>query len=277
MRRSSCSALPAACSHCSSIPEATGRNNLFARSSRIHRIGWTTTAASGRPAAIAVAPVVPETGNAQGDAASVAPEPARPRLVHFLSRRCADRVRAVHRGLSDDAEMDPGRDRAGAVDRRRGRPDRADAGRRHRRCRPLRTAGGGPCRGDDRRQRAGLCGMADLSGRGRRGDPACRRELRARSGDRRDQPRAGRAACDRRAARTQRPLRVARQRRRRRRDGHLRLSSVEPLGVSRHLHAGDSDLARADRGSASTKSMSRRPMARSCARCPMPRPPAFST
>ncbi len=172
-----------------------------------------------------------------------APEPARARLVHLLSGGCADRVRAVHRGLSDDAEMDPGRDRLCAVDRRLGRPDRADAGRRHRRCRALRTAGGGPCGRDHRRQRAGICGMADLSGRGRRGDAARRRELRARSGDCRDQPRSGRAARDRRAARTQRPLCVARQRRRRRRDGHLRLSAVEPLGVSRHLRSGDSDLA----------------------------------
>ena len=43
--------------------------------------------------------------------------------------------------------------------------------------------------------------------------------------------------------RAQRPLRVAWQRRCRGRDGHGRLSAVEPLGVSRHLHPGDSDLA----------------------------------
>ena len=36
-----------------------------------------------------------------------------------------------------------------------GRADRADARRRDRRCRPLRTAGGGPCGRDHRRQRAG--------------------------------------------------------------------------------------------------------------------------
>ena len=46
--------------------------------------------------------------------------------------------------------MDPGRDRLRAVDRRHHRPDRADAGRRHRRCRPLRAAGRGP-RGRDHR------------------------------------------------------------------------------------------------------------------------------
>ena len=89
----------------------------------------------------------------------------------------------------------------------------------------------------------GLCGMADLSGGGGGGDTARRGELRARSGDCRDQPRPGRADCDRRAARAQRPLCLARQRRRRGADGRLRLFPVEPFGVSRHLHAGDPDLA----------------------------------
>jgi hypothetical protein len=52
-----------------------------------------------------------------------------------------------------------------------------------------------------------------------------------------------RTACDRRTVRTQRPLRVAWQRGCRGRDGHGRLSAVEPFGVSRHLHPGNSDLA----------------------------------
>ena len=56
-----------------------------------------------------------------------------------------------------------GRDRLGAVDRRHRRADRPDAGRRHRRCSPLGAAGGGPCGCDHRLQRAGLCGVADLS------------------------------------------------------------------------------------------------------------------
>ncbi len=121
--------------------------------------------------------------------------------------------------------------------------------------------------------RARLCGLADLSGGGDRGDPARGRELRARSGDRRDQPRSGRTARDRRTARAQRPLCVARQRRCRGRDGHLRLSSLQPLGVSRHLHSGDSDAAgafahprersrcrpRAWRGGARRRPMPRRP------------------
>ena len=59
--------------------------------------------------------------------------------------------------------------------------------------------------------------MADLSGRGGGGDPARGGELRAGPGDRRDQPRPRRPARDRRAARPQRPLCLARQRRRPRR------------------------------------------------------------
>ena len=158
------------------------------------------------------------------DANAVAAEPARARLVHLLSCRRPDRVRAVHRGLSDHGKMDPGADRPRAVDRRRGRTDRADARRRHHRRGPVRTAGRGACDCDHRLQRARLCGLADLSRRGGGGDVACGRKLRARPGDRRDQPRPGRAARDRRTARAQRPLRVARQRRRRGRHGHLRLS-----------------------------------------------------
>ena len=94
----------------SSFSEARGGMAAGAvdRGSRIMRIAKaalsrTTFAAPDRPAGIRRA---------------VAPEPARPRLVHLLPRRRADRIRAVHRGLSDDPEMDPGRDRPRAVDRR---------------------------------------------------------------------------------------------------------------------------------------------------------------
>ena len=40
----------------------------------------------------------------------------------------------------------------------------------------------------DQRERAGAGAVADLSGRARRANPPCRRQLRAQSGDRRDQP-----------------------------------------------------------------------------------------
>ncbi len=130
--------------------------------------------------------------------------------------------------------MDAGRDRLRAVDRRHHRPARADAGRGHRRCRALRAAGGGSCGRDHRLQRAGLCGVADLSGGGGGGNAACARELRARSGDCRDQPRPGRAAGDRRAARAQRPFCIARQRLGGGVDGCLWLSAVEPIGIFRH-------------------------------------------
>ena len=61
-------------------------------------------------------------------------------------------------------------------------------------------------------QRACLCAVADLSGGGGGRDAACAGELRAGPGDRRDQPRPGRTARDRRAARAQCPLCLARQR-----------------------------------------------------------------
>jgi len=140
--------------------------------------------------------------------------------------------------------MDPGRDRPCAVDRRNHRPDRADAGRCHRRCGPLRTAGGRTCGCDHRHQRARIRDVADLCGGGGGGDAACGGELRAGSGHCRHQPRAGRPACDRRAARAQRPLRLARQRNCGGRDGNLRLFVVQPLGLYRHLCAGDPRLAR---------------------------------
>ena len=69
----------------------------------------------------------------------------------------------------------------------------------------------------------GLCGVADLPGGDCGRDPACAGELRAGSCDCRDQSRPGRPACDRRAARPQRPLCLARQRLGGSPDGRLRL------------------------------------------------------
>ena len=170
-------------------------------------------------------------------AAALPAKPARPRLVHLLSRRRPDRLWSVRRGLSDDAEMDPGRDRAGAVDRRHRRTDRPDAGRRHHRCRAQGTAGRGLCGRRHRRARARLCGVADLSGDRGGGDAACRwpaacwalRSPRSASG--------WSARRDRRTVRAQCAVRLARQRLCRGADGRLRLFPVEPLGVSRHLRA----------------------------------------
>ena len=155
----------------------------------------------------------------------IARKSARPRLVHLLSRRRADRFRPLRGGLSDHAEMDAGRDRLRALDRRDRRPARTDTGRSHRRCRALRTAGGGSGGRDHRLQRAGLCAVADLSGGDGGRDAACARELCAGSSDCRDQPWSGRAARDRGAAWAQCPLCIARQRVRCGADGRVRLLS----------------------------------------------------
>ena len=214
--------------------------------------------------------------SARGQAASLARKPARPRLVHLLSRRRADRLRSLHRGLSDHAKMDAGRRSAwcsrsaassGCSDRCRAAPSsmpRAPNGwSRVLRSRPS-AAARWPMR------------CADLSGGGGGRDAACARELRAGSGDCRDQPRPGRAACDRRTARAQCPLCLARQRRRRGRDGRVRLSAVQPLGVPGHLPSRDPDLAGAGAHPRAARSTSRVPMARCCARRPIRRPPACS-
>ena len=99
-------------------------------------------------------------------AASLAAKPARPRLVRVLRRRRADRIRPVRLGLSDDAEVDAGRYRPGAVDRRHRR-------RCSGRCRAARSSMrrgrerlvAGDCAERDHRERAGLCVAADLSRR----------------------------------------------------------------------------------------------------------------
>ena len=100
---------------CSSTPEQAGAICLFARSSRhpIDRIDGDRRAATGGDGDSSPPPE-PEAGGPSPSRAEL----ARPRLVHLFPCRRADRLRAVHRGLSDDAEMDAGRDRSRAVDRR---------------------------------------------------------------------------------------------------------------------------------------------------------------
>ena len=110
----------------------------------------------------------------------------------------------------------------------------ADSGRSPGRFRPLRATGGGHCGRGDQRQRARLCGLADIPGRSVRRRAALRRQLRARPGHRGDQSRIGRARGRRRAARPQCPLRVHRQRAGGGRDGGLRLFSLGPRRVLRH-------------------------------------------
>ena len=85
--------------------------------------------------------------------------------------------------------------------------------------------------------------VADFSRSDRSRHAACAGKLRAGPRDRGDQPRPGRSARDRRAARAQCPLRLARQRLGGGADGGRRLSAVQPGGVSGHLHSGDSDIA----------------------------------
>ena len=91
--------------------------------------------------------------------------------------------------------------------------------------------------------RADLRGLADFRGGADRGHHACRRELCAGAGDRRDQPWSCRPRRDRRTAWPQRPLCVHRQRPRRRRHGRLRLFFLSAGGVHRHRVAGGSDAA----------------------------------
>ena len=170
--------------------------------------------------------------------------------------------------------MDPGRDRPRAVDRRHRRPDRPDAGRRHHRCRALGKAGRGLCGRRHRRRALAyaawpifpvIAAAATLHADG---------ELRAGACDRGDQPRTGRTCRDRRTARAQCAVRLARQRLCRRTDGRLRLFPVQPLGVSRHLRACHSRPSSRCRGYPTAKSIPSRPMAPSSAPSRIPRPPA---
>ena len=183
------------------------------------------------PVAGNVVPLPPAPGR---QANPIARKSARPRLVHLLSRRRADRFRPLRGGLSDHAEMDAGRDRLRALDRRDRRPARTDTGRSHRRCRALRTADGWSGGRDHRLQRAGLCAVADLSGGDGGRDAACARELRAGSCHCRDQPWSGRAARDRGTARAQRPFCIPWQRFGGGLDGRVRLLPVEPIGILCH-------------------------------------------
>ena len=150
--------------------------------------------------------------------------------------------------------MDAGRNRAGAIGRRSRRlvgqmPGGAlvDAARSERLVAGLAVA-------RHRHQRAGLCGLADLSRHRCGGDvaraascvlgPAIAAISLGLVGPRRD----------RRTVRPQCALRLARQRLCGGPDGRLRLFPVEPLGVSRHLrarhphhHRAVADIRRRDR------------------------------
>ena len=112
-----------------------------------------------------------------------------------------------------------------------------DARRRAGRRRAVRAAGRRPRDRGHQRQRAHLCDLADFSGGAGCRQPACRGELRAGAGDRRHQPRPGRPCRHRRTARPQCPLRVDRQRPRRRGDGRMRLFLLGARGLHRHRAA----------------------------------------
>ncbi len=174
------------------------------------------------------------TGADRAAAAPLTRHLARLRLVHLLRGRRADRLRSVRFGLSHVAKMDAGRHRAGPVRSRPGGSGGADSGRSPGRFRPLGAAGGGHCGRGDQRQRARLCGLADIPGRSLRRGAARRRQLRAGAGHCGDQSRIGRARGRGRAARPQCPLRVHRQRAGGGRDGRLRLLSLGPRRVLRH-------------------------------------------
>ena len=179
-------------------------------------------------------------------AASLAPQPARARLVRVLRRRRADRLRAVRLGLSDDAEVDPGRYRPGAVDRQHRRPDRPDAGRADRRRGAL-ASGWSPGLRSSRSPRARspmrccpifpvVFSAATLHAAASCVLGPCIVALSlglvgyAGIGD---------------AARPQRALRLDRQRHRGRRDGRDRLFLLRAGGVLRHRRAADPDAVRA--------------------------------
>ena len=181
-------------------------------------------------------------GNA-GAGAGCACERTRARLVHLLCRGHPDRLRSVCRHLSHRAVLDAVRHRSGADRRRTGGARLPDAGRGAGRLRPL-GAGGRCC-----------CGCCHLSERGHAGDVAdlhhgagCARaarggQLRARPRHRHHQPQACWPWRSWRTARAQCPLRLDRKWRRRRRDGRLRISGVQPgrvLHDRRSCRAGNS-------------------------------------
>ena len=153
------------------------------------------------------------------------------RSAEFLRSRRADRLRAVRRGLSDDAQMDPGADRLCPHAQHHCGADQPGPRRRTGGCRAQQAT----CRGrrpDRRHCRSTPYGL--LAERtacpGRTGAP-CILKLRADAGDCRDQPASGRPRGTRRAIGAQRALRRNRQRTRCRgdgRDGHLR---VQPKRV----------------------------------------------
>ena len=133
--------------------------------------------------------------------------------------------------------MDPGRDRSRPVGLRHRFPGGPGAGRRPGRCAPVGANRRGRRRLADRRQRARLRDLADLPGRADGFDPACRRELRAGSGDRRDQPRPRGLRRHRRTVRAQRAFCLHWRGPLRRGDGRLRLFILSPGGLFRHRGA----------------------------------------
>src|SRR6266511_1279389 len=80
--------------------------------------------------------------------------------------------------------------------------------------------------------------LADVSGRDGHSRVARGRELRARAGDRRDQPRPRRPCRPRGAPWPERPFCLHRQRRGRRRHGRMWILGLEPGGVLPHRDTG---------------------------------------
>ena len=184
-----------------------------------------------------------EAGTGRRAAASVATQPSRPRLVRLLRGRHPDRIWTVHCGLSDHAKMDADRhwiDFVGVGSRCAGGADARRLDRRRRAIRAVRRR-----RRDrrDRHRRPDLCVVPDLSGGARRRDIARGGKLRARTRDRRHQPRSRRSRGHRRAPWPQCPLRVHRQRPRGRRDGRDRALLRRARGVHHHRRADRAGVA----------------------------------
>ena len=231
--RSWCSELPAVRNPGKSITDDGGEIPLFG-GTPIMTEGFARYARRSfiaeRPRRTATAPNRP--------APVLAAKPARPRLVHLLSRRRPDRLWPVRRGLSDDAKWTQveiglvlsiggivgliGQMPGGAI---------IDAARRERLV-------AGVAVGGDRRRGARLAAWPIFPVIAAAATLHAAAELRARPGDCRDQPWAGRA--EPRSASGSDAMRALppRQRLCRGTDGRLRLSPVEPLGVSRHLRSG---------------------------------------
>ena len=140
--------------------------------------------------------------------------------------------------------------------------DRPDAGRSAGRRRALGTSRRRPRRRGDLRQRLGLRGHADLSVVLSAAVLHSLASCVLGPGDRRDQPRPGRARRDRRATGTQRALRLRRQRARGGRHGRLRIFSFRPRRLLRHRPAARPGAPRAARDRAEARSIPSVPTAR---------------